>query len=140
MSRCLALHISRPKIKLDDFHEHLLGPDVQIQISRRVIIENFIIIPIFLPLKLSYFYNRFLRWAGHVERMPMSRAPRQLLTSWVAHSRPVGCPQMTWGRTLLENALKRKGISKEFDEWFAIAKDRPKWRQLTHSNPKPPDA
>jgi len=50
-----------------------------------------------------------------------------------------GCPQMTWGRTL-ENALKRKGISEEFDEWFAIAKDRSKWRQLAHSNPKPPDA
>ena len=87
----------------------------------------------------GYFYNRFLRWAGHVVRMPMSRAPRQLLTSWVAHSRPFGCPQMTWGRTL-ENALKRKGISKEFDEWFAVAKDRSKWRQLTHSNPKPHDA
>ena len=24
----------------------------------------------------SYFYNRFLRWADHVARMPMSRAPR----------------------------------------------------------------
>ena len=30
---------------------------------------------------------------------------------------------MTWGRTL-ENALKRKGVSKEFNEWFAVAKDR----------------
>jgi len=29
----------------------------------------------------SYFYNRFLRWAGHVARIPMSRAPQQLLTS-----------------------------------------------------------
>jgi len=49
---------------------------------------------------------------------------------------------MTWGRTL-ENALKSKGISKDFDEWIAIAKDRShrsKWRQLTHSIPKPPDA
>jgi hypothetical protein len=73
----------------------------------------------------SYFHNRILRWAGHVARMPMSRAPRQLLTGWVSHSRPIGCPQMTWGRTL-ENALKSKGISKEFDEWIAIAKDRSK--------------
>ena len=46
---------------------------------------------------------------------------------------------MTWGRTL-ENAPKSKGISKDFDEWIAIAKDRSKWRQLTHSIPKPPDA
>jgi len=46
---------------------------------------------------------------------------------------------MTWGRTL-EKALKSKGISKEFDEWIAIAKDRSKWRQLTHSIPKPLDA
>jgi len=45
-------------------------------------------------------------------------------TSWVANSRPVGCPQMTWGRTLV-NALASKGISKEFKEWIAIAKDRP---------------
>ena len=87
----------------------------------------------------SYFYNRFLRWAGHVAHMPMSRAPQQLLTSWVVHSRPVGCQQMTWGRAL-ENALERKGISKEFDAWSAIAKDRSKWRQLTHKDPKPPDA
>jgi hypothetical protein len=76
----------------------------------------------------SYFNNRILRWAGHVARMPMSWAPRQLLTGWVSHSRPIGCPQMTWGRTL------------EIYEWIAIAKDRLKWRQLTHSIPKPPDA
>ena len=88
---------------------------------------------------VSYFHNRILRWAGHVARTPMSPAPRQLLTGWVSHSRPIGCPQMTWGRTL-ENALKSKGISKDFDEWIAIAKDRSKWRQLTHSIPESPDA
>jgi len=63
----------------------------------------------------SYFHNRILRWAGHVARMPISWAPRQLLTGSVSNSRPIGCPQMTWGRTL-ENALKSKGISKKFDE------------------------
>jgi hypothetical protein len=46
---------------------------------------------------------------------------------------------MIWGRTL-ENALNTKGISKDFSEWIAIVKDRPKWRQLTHSIPIPPDA
>ena len=90
-------------------------------------------------IKQTPCHNRILRWAGHVARMPMSRAPRQLLTCWVSHSRQIGCPQMTSGRTL-ENALKSKGISKDFDEWIAIAKDRSKWRQLTHSIPEPPDA
>ena len=35
----------------------------------------------------SYVYNRILRWAGLVVRMPMSRAPRQLLTGWVSQTR-----------------------------------------------------
>ena len=50
-----------------------------------------------------------------------------------------GCPQMTWGK-MLENTLASKGISKEFTEWIAIAKDRPKWRQQTQTKSKPPDA
>jgi len=46
---------------------------------------------------------------------------------------------MTWGRTL-ENSLNSKSISIEYDEWIAIVKGRSKWRQLTHSIPKSPDA
>ena len=84
------------------------------------------------------YHNRILRWAGHVARIPISRAPRQLLTSWVAHSRPVGCPQMTWGRTL-ENALTSEGISKEIKERIATTKDKPKRRQQTHSKQTTPD-
>jgi hypothetical protein len=30
----------------------------------------------------SYYHNRVLRWAGHVARIPMNWAPRQLLTGW----------------------------------------------------------
>ena len=41
---------------------------------------------------------------------------------------------------LLPEHRRSKGISKEFKEWIAIAKDRPKWRQQNHSKPKPPDA
>jgi hypothetical protein len=43
----------------------------------------------------SYYNCRLLRWAGHVARMPMDRMPRKLLTGWVEHARPAGCPQMT---------------------------------------------
>ena len=85
----------------------------------------------------SYYHNRILRWAGHVARMPMTRAPRQLLTGWVAHSRPNGCPEMTWGRTL-KKALKCKGLPVNFKEWRAIAEDRSEWRSRTYSKPMPP--
>ena len=67
----------------------------------------------------------------------MTRAPRQLLTGWVAHSRQNGCPEMTWGRTL-KKALKCKGPPDNFKEWRAIAEDRSEWRSRTHSKPMPP--
>jgi hypothetical protein len=39
-----------------------------------------------------YNHNWILpRWAGHVARMPMTRAQRQLLTGWLAYPRPNGC-------------------------------------------------
>jgi len=85
----------------------------------------------------SYYHNRIPRWAGHVARMPMTRAPRQLLTGWLAHSRPNGCPEMTWGRTL-KKALKCKGLPVNFKEWRVIAEDRSEWRSRTYSKPMPP--
>ena len=48
----------------------------------------------------SYYYNRVTHWVGHSARMPMNRAPRELLTGWVAHPRPIGSPDMNFGRTL----------------------------------------
>jgi len=71
----------------------------------------------------SYFHNRILLWASHVAQMPMARVPRQLLTGWVVHSRPNGCPEMTWGRTL-KKALKCKELPVNFKEWRTIAEDR----------------
>ena len=85
----------------------------------------------------SYYHNRILLWAGHVARMPMTRAPRQSLTGWVAHSRPNGCPEMTWGRAL-KKALKCKGLPVNFKEYCAIAEDRSEWRSRTYSKPMPP--
>jgi hypothetical protein len=78
----------------------------------------------------DYYYNtRLLRWAGHVARMPMTRTPRRLLTSWVRHTRPVGAPQMTIGRTI-KKALKHvhRGIPVEFESWRKLAQDKCSWR------------
>jgi hypothetical protein len=79
---------------------------------------------------LDYYYNtRLLRWAGHVARMPMTRTPRRLLTSWVDHKRLVGAPAMTIGRTI-NKALKAKSINVDFKKWNELAQDRGSWRGL----------
>ena len=41
-----------------------------------------------------------LRWLGHVLRMGPERLPRRMLSPWVAHKRPAGAPQFTYGRTI----------------------------------------
>jgi hypothetical protein len=53
----------------------------------------------------------------------MDRMPRTLLTGWVEHARPVGCPQMTWDRTL-NKALNSYDLSIDFERWSALAADR----------------
>ena len=58
------------------------------------------------PLRWHY-ETRHLRWVGHIARMKHDRLPLMLLTSWVPHSRPIGCPRMTFGRTV-KKALKRR--------------------------------
>ena len=72
---------------------------------------------------------RLLRWAGHLARVDMSRLPRKLLTGWVAHPRPNGCPLMNWGRTL-KKALKSRDIATVFTTWTKLAQNRSSWRQL----------
>jgi len=71
----------------------------------------------------QYYRRRLLRWASHVSRMLMTRAPRQLLTGLVAHPRPTGSPPMTFGRTLKEMPV-RCGQSPDFGVWSKAAADR----------------
>ena len=85
----------------------------------------------------TYYHRRLLRWAGHVSRMPMSRAPRQLLTGWVAHKRPIGCPQMTWGRTL-KKALVRNNLPGDSKTWSSLAADREHWRSVCGTKQRSP--
>ena len=77
-----------------------------------------------------YYYSRLLRWAGHVARMPRSRLPRLLTTSWVDHPRPIGSPQMTWGRNL-ESVLKKMQLPQHFCFWSGMAQDRSQWHKKT---------
>ena len=80
---------------------------------------------------LDHYYNtRLLRWVGHVARMNTNRLPRKLLTCWVRNKRPVGAPQMTYGRTV-NKALNSRGITTNFVTWKAIAEKRVLWRKKT---------
>jgi len=72
----------------------------------------------------TYYHHRILRWDGHVSRMSVALAPRQLLTGWVAQHRPNGCTGMTSGRKL-KTALKCKWLPVNCKEWRAIAEVRP---------------
>jgi hypothetical protein len=45
------------------------------------------------------------------------------LTSWVENPRPLGCPQMNWGRTL-KKALQSYDLPTEFFKWRETAADR----------------
>jgi hypothetical protein len=78
--------------------------------------------------------NWVLHWASHVERIPMRRAPPQLLTGWVAHPRPIECSEINLGRTpKKELKLKPRSLLADFATWSAIARDRPRYRLLTQS-------
>ncbi len=73
---------------------------------------------------VSSYYSCFLLcWARHVERMPIDRMPRKILIGWVEHARPVGCPEMTWGRTL-NKTRKRYDLPTNFGQWSTLAADR----------------
>ena len=70
--------------------------------------------------------TRVLRWIGHIARMKHNRLPRMLLTSWVPHSRPIGCPRMTFGRTVKKAMKRREEI------WPGLPFDKPdNWNALT---------
>ena len=77
------------------------------------------------PLRWHY-ETRHLRWVGHIARMKHDRLPLMLLTSWVPHSRPIGCPRMTFGRTV-KKALKRRE-----EIWPGLPFEKPdNWNALT---------
>ena len=83
-----------------------------------------------------YIDRRRLGWLGHVSRMDFDRLPRRMLSSWVPHGRPIGCPNMTFGRSI-RTALDKFHIDRS--RWPELAADRSAWRQ-TLEDRRPPDA
>ena len=65
-----------------------------------------------------YYETRLLRWVGHVVRMPIDRLPRKMLTAWVPSKRVIGCPRMTYGRTV-KKALMNCGIWPRYPKFTA---------------------
>ena len=75
----------------------------------------------------NYFNRRLLRWAGHVASMPVDRMLRNYLTGWAEYAQPIGCPQMSWSRTL-DIAPNRLDLPTHFGQWSALAADHRVWK------------
>ena len=90
----------------------------QVNLEHRLLLE---------PLDY-YLARRRLRWAGHVSRMPMSRLPRLLLSSWVDHKRPQQRPQFTYGHGLKRD-LSNAGV--DVKHWGSLALNRNLWHAVT---------
>ena len=84
----------------------------------------------------EYYHNRLLKWAGHIARMDFAtRLPRRLLTGWMAETRPIGRPYMTFGHTI-RKALQRNNLPLSFpgeEGWGHMAQDRVMWRRMTNA-------
>ena len=77
-----------------------------------------------------YIHARQLRWLGHVRRMGPERLPRLMLSAWVAHKRPAGAPQLTYGRTV---AKAMDTFDLDPARWPELAADRGAWRTMLRS-------
>ena len=77
-----------------------------------------------------YIHARQLRWLGHVRRMGPERLPRLMLSAWVAHKRPAGAPQFTYGRTI---AKAMDVFDLDPVRWPELAADRGAWRTMLRS-------
>jgi hypothetical protein len=70
-----------------------------------------------------------LRWLGHVMRMSAGRAPKQILFSRLATSRPQGKPRQRWKDSVSAD-IKAIGLEKE---WSEVALFRDQWFERTNS-------
>ena len=66
--------------------------------------------------------------------MGPERLPRRMLSAWVAHKRPAGAPQFTYGRTI---AKAMDVFDLDPVRWPELAADRGAWRVMLRSGEAP---
>ena len=66
--------------------------------------------------------------------MGPERLPRLMLSAWVAHKRPAGAPQLTYGRTV---AKAMDTFDLDPARWPELAADRGAWRTMLRSGEAP---
>ena len=66
--------------------------------------------------------------------MGPERLPRRMLSAWVAHKRPAGAPQFTYGRTI---AKAMDVFDLDPARWPELAADRGAWRAMLRSGKAP---
>ena len=66
--------------------------------------------------------------------MGPERLPRRMLSAWVAHKRPAGAPQFTYGRTI---AKAMDVFDLDPARWTELAEDRGAWRAMLRSGEAP---
>ena len=69
-----------------------------------------------------------------MRRMGPERLPRRMLSAWVAHKRPAGAPQFTYGRTI---AKAMDVFDLDPARWLELAADRGAWRAMLRSGEAP---
>ena len=90
-SQLFSLGVKWPFQYFDRLSQKIAGRNT-VASNRNIIVTNSLFAKLEIDPLDTYYNRRLLRWPGHVSRMPMSRVPRKLLTSWVAKPRPVGSP------------------------------------------------
>ena len=119
-SECWCLRESEFR-KLQRFHHDCVRAMCRVNLShtrRRRISMNTLLDEVGVRQIRWYYETRLLRWVGHVVRMPIDRLPRKMLTAWVPSKRVIGCPRMTYGRTV-KKALMNCGIWPRYPKFTA---------------------